>query len=388
MAIMNVSNMSNSIIEEPNICDGREAYTVNRSESTTFNANQSVNVDGNPGNLDYTWKYMGKVSTNPVITETFGDLGCYPIELTVRSKTTGATNTIVKYIELKNQPPELTSISANVDTTKKDSQKVLVKVNANGVTDKDGVVTSYMWYYTTESDPEPQNVQITQNPSITFVLPNITEKYYFGVILEDNDGARVNSMDRLQGQSPLLIDNANGNIYMPLISLSVPKTTVKAGEKVRFSATAKTIIGNDITNRAQYAWDFDGDGKIDERTSTPSVEHTYERAGDFTLRVRVTYNGVSNTKYQSIHVRNELKASADIYRLPNNQLYFLNTSQGVYDKTRWNIGEDSAYGLYSHIIDANTLDVSARKIGQISVSNNDSEIAQADLSLDNVIDIS
>lgn len=80
---------------------------------------------------------------------------------------------------LKNQPPELTSISTNVDTTKKDSQKLLVKVSANGAIDPDGVITSYIWYYTTESDKEPQNIQITQKPEITFVLPNITEKYFF-----------------------------------------------------------------------------------------------------------------------------------------------------------------------------------------------------------------
>lgn len=54
-----------------------------------------------------------------------------------------------------------------------------MRVTANGATDADGVITSYIWYYTTESDKEPQNVQITQTPEITFVLPNITEKYYF-----------------------------------------------------------------------------------------------------------------------------------------------------------------------------------------------------------------
>jgi len=52
-------------------------------------------------------------------------------------------------------------------------------VQANGALDPDGVITSYIWYYTTESDPEPQNIQITQKSDITFVLPNITEKYYF-----------------------------------------------------------------------------------------------------------------------------------------------------------------------------------------------------------------
>lgn len=231
-------------------------------------------------------------------------------------------------IYLKNQAPELTSISTNIDATKKDSQKILVKVSANGASDKDGVITSYIWYYTTESDKEPQNVQITQKPEITFVLPNITEKYYFGVILEDNDGARTNSAnDSTSEQIPLIITNQNGNIYLPLITLSTPQTTVIAGENVHFSATAKTIVGSDITGKSEYAWDFDGDGKIDQKATTSGVDHIYENSGNYTVKVRVTYNGVSNTKYQTIYVKNELKAAAHGYRLPNGNYYFLNSSE-------------------------------------------------------------
>ena len=124
---------------------------------------------------------------------------------------------------------------------------MLVNVTANGATDPDGVITSYIWYYSTESDPEPQDVQITQKPNITFVLPNITEKYYFGVILEDNDGARTNSADSSGEEAPLILSNQNGNIYMPLITLTTPKTAVLVGEKVHLSAGAKTIVGTDIT---------------------------------------------------------------------------------------------------------------------------------------------
>ncbi len=98
------------------------------------------------------------------------------------------------------------------------------------------------------------------------------------MILEDNDGARVNSMDAIKNQVPLIVDNENGNVYMPIITLNTPKTTIKAGESARFSVTAKTILNTDITARSQYAWDFDGDGVFDEKTSTPSIEHVYTRA--------------------------------------------------------------------------------------------------------------
>ena len=122
---------------------------------------------------------MGKARTTQSINEKFNELGCFPIELTVRSNINGSSHTTKQYIKLTNKAPEITSLTTSIDNTKKDSQKLLVKVQANGAIDPDGVITSYIWYYTTESDQEPQNIQITQKSDITFVLPNITEKYYF-----------------------------------------------------------------------------------------------------------------------------------------------------------------------------------------------------------------
>ena len=177
-AMIQVSNGSSSVFEDINAC-GNGAMVINRSEATTLDASKSLNVDGTNSDLSYTWNYFGKVKTTPSLSEKFTDIGCFPIKLTVRSNKNGATHTSTQYVSIKNTPPEITSISTNVDSSKKDSQKVLVKVTANGAQDLDGVITSYIWYYTTESDKEPQNIQITQKSDITFVLPNITEKYYF-----------------------------------------------------------------------------------------------------------------------------------------------------------------------------------------------------------------
>ncbi len=312
---------------------------INRADTTTFSSSNSVNVDGTTSGLTYTWKYFGKARTTPQISEKFNELGCFPIELTVRSNKNGASHTTTQYVKLANHPPELTSLTSSVDAAKKDSQKILVKVQANGATDADGVITSYIWYYTTESDPEPQNVQITQSNSITFVLPNITEKYFFGVILEDNDGAKMNTMESGQSPTPFIIDNSNGNINLPLINLSVSKSTINVGEKVLFSADVKTIIpGVNITNKSEYAWDWDGDGRIDEKSTTSSVEHVYTRSGDYNMKIRVTNNGVSNSKYQKIQVKNKLKAGVYGYKLPDNRIYLMNASEGAYETSRWEVG--------------------------------------------------
>ncbi len=73
----------------------------------------------------------------------------------------------------------MTSVTATIDPTKKDTQKIIANVIANGARDDDGVIRSYIWFYTTENDSEKQNVRITQSPTTNFVLPNVTEKYYF-----------------------------------------------------------------------------------------------------------------------------------------------------------------------------------------------------------------
>ena len=178
-ALIEVKNASNTIIDDPITCGPGGAFVVNRSEGTTLDGANSINIDGNTLGLSYTWKYLDRVKTGPILSEKFTELGCFPVELTVKSNTNGASHISKRYIQIKNLLPKITAISTKIDTTKQDSQKLLVNVTADGARDEDGVITSYIWYYTTESDNEPQNVKITQSPTTTFILPNITEKYTF-----------------------------------------------------------------------------------------------------------------------------------------------------------------------------------------------------------------
>lgn len=179
---------------------------------------------------------------------------------------------------MENQLPTLTNITTTIDSNKQDSQKIIVKAHANGASDPDGVITSYVWYYKTASDEEPQGLQITQKPEMTFVLPNITEKYQFGVIIEDNDGARIDSKEILSNNAPLIVDNENSNIHLPLITLSSNKKVAKIGEAINFTADVKTILGTNVTTKSQYAWDFDGDGRFDDKSSAATISHTFDKA--------------------------------------------------------------------------------------------------------------
>ena len=54
------------------------------------------------------------------------------------------------------------------------------------------------------------------------------------------------------------------------------------GSPVRFNARGST------GNIQAYAWDVDGDGSFDARTSRPTFEHTYQAAGDYEATLRLT----------------------------------------------------------------------------------------------------
>jgi PKD repeat protein len=57
-AVIEGTNASNSVIEEEGACNGNKALIINRSDSTTFSANNSINIDGTTNGLSYTWKYF------------------------------------------------------------------------------------------------------------------------------------------------------------------------------------------------------------------------------------------------------------------------------------------------------------------------------------------
>jgi PKD repeat protein len=195
----------------------------------------------------------------------------------------------------------------------------------------------------------------------------------------------MNSMDSGQSPTPLIIDNSNGNIYLPLITLSAPKTAVNVGEKVRFAVEVKTIIpGVNITNKSEYAWDFDGDGRIDKKSNTPTIEHIYTRSGDYNMKVRVTNNGVSNSKYQTIHIKNKLKANVEAYRLSDGRIYLINASEGKYDKANWTIGSLVSESLSSVMLDSGSNITS----GILTVSNNDNDSSSTPIDLSKVETIS
>lgn len=100
-ALIDVRNGSGPAFENPTLC-GSGAFMINRAESSVIDGGNSINIDGTPSGLTYTWMYLDKIKTGPSLSEKFTELGCFPIDLTVKSDRNGATHTSRRYIQIAN----------------------------------------------------------------------------------------------------------------------------------------------------------------------------------------------------------------------------------------------------------------------------------------------
>ncbi|MDD2487034.1 MAG: PKD domain-containing protein [Candidatus Gracilibacteria bacterium] len=332
-ALITLKKESSEIFETSGVCDGKDAYIIDRSKPIELSGEESINIDGTNSGLDYSWTYLGKISTQKKANFKFDELGCFPISLVVKSQKTGKIHKNISYVKVENLPPKITGLS--IATANIDSDPVVVKVTANNPKDEDGVIVSYLWYYYTDSDSEPQDYRITKNPYSTFVLPKISGKYYFVLIAEDSNGAKTNTDEASEDR--YFITLSSNNINTPIIDLSTDKTSIAVGDEINFRLGVKDILGRDISSKIEYKWDFDGDGIYDETTSTPQIKHNYMTPGNYNFKVKVTYKGVSNTKNQQIFVKNNLKPNFEYFAI-GSKLILFNTTSGLYNTASWNLG--------------------------------------------------
>lgn len=337
-AFMKVSTGWNTdVATESGLCYGEAAYVVDRSNAVTFNANESIDVTGQTNGLDYTWKLgHNKYFSNSSFSQKFDELGCFPIQLTVKSQTKGTTHKIKRYVKVVNLAPTLSHI--DVQVVDGESDPVVVKVTAHGATDKDGVIQSYLWYYYTDIDPEPQDFRATKLANTTFVLPKITGNYYFVAMLKDDNEKRVSS-EEITG-SKYSITLTWDNINVPLVKLSVNDSSVSVGQEISFSAEVENILGHNLSKKAKYSWDLDGDGFYEKKTDSPNISYAYEQSWEFYAKVKATYKGYSNTKSITMNVSNLLRPEVEYISIWN-KFILLDTSLGKIDSRSWDLWDGS-----------------------------------------------
>ena len=336
LAHINVLNTQNNEVEtQAGACYGENAYVVDRAWSVNFSAQESIDVTGKNSGLTYSWKLgQNKYFSNVTFAQKFDELGCFPIQLTVKSKAKGKTDKIKTWVKVWNLKPTLSSVDVQVVDGSADP--VVVKVSALGATDLDGVIQSYLWYYYTDIDPEPQDFRATKQANTTFVLPKVTGNYYFVVLMKDNNEQRVSSED-ITG-SKYFITLTGDNINVPLVNLWVNDSSISVGQEVVFTAEVENILGYNLSKKAEYSWDLDWDGFYEQKTNAPSLAYTYERSWEFYAKVKAKYKWYSNTKSITMNVSNLLKPDMEYVSIWNKFIFF-NTSIWRADSVKWDLAD-------------------------------------------------
>ena len=334
VAILNVWNNSNGNSYEKNACKGQDAYITDRITSISFDAWESINIDWMTNNLDYSLKvWASKYFTNRNVTYKFDEIGCFPVILKVTSKTNHSTDIKKIWVKVKNIEPSLSKLVAKTDSL--DTEPVIVTVEAIWALDKDWVITSYLWYYYTDLDDEPQDFRSTTGPSTKFVLPKITWNYYFVSLLTDDSQARVSSKDLWKSASLTLAWN---NVNVPILEFKTPDNSVHVWDEVIFNAKVQNILKQNISKKVQYFWDFDWDWFYDLETKIPNVTYSYDKPGTFYAKLKVKHKGFSNTRNIEINVANSLVPKFD-YVSVWNKFIFVNKTTWTYENFSFDLGD-------------------------------------------------
>jgi len=223
-SIIDIKSDSSLIISQKSVCSGQEAITVDRANSVSFSSDRSINTDGKNNDLTYYWKIgLNKTSTQKNVSYTFDELGCEEISLTVSDKISGASHTAKTWVKVVNLAPIFNDIQVVVENLDMDPMKIDLKIV--GAKDPDGLIRSYTWYYYTDRDDQAQGFRITRVPEASFVLPKITGRYYFAVLMEDSNGLKINTKE----ESDVLFSTpdlyVNTNLSTPIIENFQADTT-------------------------------------------------------------------------------------------------------------------------------------------------------------------
>ena len=71
----------------------------------------------------------------------------------------------------------------------------------------------------------------------------------------------------------------------PNAKLKIGEYYAEIGQEITFDTSDSYVVDGKIT---KYEWDFDGDGKIDQTTTTPTTSHVYNEKFDGVMQVRMS----------------------------------------------------------------------------------------------------
>jgi PKD repeat protein len=194
----------------------------------------------------------------------------------------GATDTVTKPVVVTdNQQPTANFTYSPTGPLTNET----VEFDPSASSDPDGTIVEYRW------DLDGDGTDDTVTTSATNVTWNYADDGDFNVTLEvvDNDSATDTESKTVAVQN-----------RPPMANFTHSPTRPVTGEAVTFDATNSTDPDGTVD---YYAWDFDGDGTVDQNTTSATIEHTYDSSGEQNVSLTVTDDdGARNTTNTTVQV--------------------------------------------------------------------------------------
>ncbi len=247
-------------------------YIGNTKTTFTFDATDSLNVDGSKNNLEYSWNFGdGTTSKQSRATHIYEEQATYTVVLTVRDREDSELeDQEVIEIEIQGIKPEIRSVSI---TPQGSSLETPVKLNVSvDAKDEDGRITFVKgWYVDPKNSSEELGTVVSQSPNFTLTLNTQGESgelhdYVVYVEVTDNDNQTVSSLDELGADRAPKIQVVNGPNEAPVAVFTVDRTSVFLGESITLSSTSTDKDGRIV----KYWWDLEGDGFYNNEAQTSS----------------------------------------------------------------------------------------------------------------------
>ncbi len=275
----------------------------------SFDASQSVNVDGSNEGLEYSWNFGdGVTSSQAAVTHTFSETATYTVTLSVRDEDDNAiTDETSLTINIEGIDPEIFGITV---VPQGDTLETPLKVNVSvDAQDEDGTITFYnAWYYDlNDTATQLGNVTSTQeNFTMTIDTKGETgevHEYGFAVEVTDNQDNEVSSFDELEADTIPTLEVTNGPNETPVAGFTVDYTTVYVGEEVNFSSTSYDPDGDIVS----YWWDIEGDGffnneAVEESSLTYAFTQIHPEGVEVQLKVEDSAGATATSESLTIFV--------------------------------------------------------------------------------------
>lgn len=315
---------------------------VTRSDLIRFNARHSINTDGSSRLLSYDWRFSnGEKSNNKETSFKFDEVSregeCFSISLAVRDQLSGKlSQPQEEYFKVINRIPQITDfvITAPADDL---ITPIKIKLEAVNPRDTDGTIKKYKWWYYLESFENNRfGVHSTSTPKTDITItsfgePDIVNRYFFVLEVTDSDNGIYTSEERFSEVSYLEIKN--GPNLSPVAEFTLDKTTISVGDSITFISRSYDPQGETLPNGA-FRWDFDGDGAFDDVSTGPQVNRQFNTPGEYEVRLKVVYRGLSSSTRKVIFVEatESLPQAAFTYKVDDNTVTF-NATNTRYDPT-------------------------------------------------------